>query len=448
MSRIQTDLRLKKFARLHVQKSLKVASLSSIAVAVAYALSLYYYVDHEIIITIVLFSIIITNVFRIFLSQCHAISDDVWFFRFRLLNLIVPFGFSVFSILAFMHHEHVQLVVTAYLILNALAASALLRLYLLKADLYIVVLVYMLSSAIGFFIWQNDVFFDVFGLFLVFIYTLFLFKLGSIQRHVFIDQKMTEFKLEDLIIDNELKKEEIIKNQKMSAVGELLSGIMHEINNPIAVVTTHTQLLDVLSRQSPKDEEKIDHSIKIIQKTASRLSKIISGTKALIRESTASEFESASVHQIIISTLDFLSEKMKNFNIQLTVEHLDEYKHLNIKCHPVQISQVLINLINNAFDALMKSVSVEKKLKINISIDQDNVIFTVIDNAGGLSEHVKSNLMKPFVTTKEKGLGSGLGLYISKKIIDAHGGQFYLKTSTVDQTEFVIKLPLLKNDIY
>jgi signal transduction histidine kinase len=112
-----------------------------------------------------------------------------------------------------------------------------------------------------------------------------------------------------------------------------------------------------------------------------------------------------------------------------------------LECRPAEISQLLINLISNSIEALENSI--EKKILIAWSYLGDNLVLSVSDTGPGVPENLRECLMRPFFTTKAVGQSAGLGLSISKKICESHGGTLEFQAQS-QQTEFVITLPLVQ----
>jgi len=118
-----------------------------------------------------------------------------------------------------------------------------------------------------------------------------------------------------------------------------------------------------------------------------------------------------------------------------------EIPDIKFECHPDEISQVLINLINNAHDAVITQE--EKWIELSIKLDThlDSLIFKITDSGLGIAEDISEKMFSPFYTTKAVGEGTGLGLSIAKKIIDAHNGELYLDQKS-KHTCFIVRIPI------
>ncbi len=150
------------------------------------------------------------------------------------------------------------------------------------------------------------------------------------------------------------------------------------------------------------------------------------------------KFESHKVKEIIQDTLGLCNEKFKSHGVIL---NLSVPEDLAIECNPLDVSQVLINLINNAFYAIKDHP--EKEISIAAHAVGEHVTISVMDSGPGICPTLKSKILEPFFTTKPFGEGSGLGLSISNSILKVHNGELYLD-ETVGKTKFVVKLPVFQ----
>lgn len=254
------------------------------------------------------------------------------------------------------------------------------------------------------------------------------------QNFMAIVEDITQRKLaEDQIAQQQLK---IIACSKMSALGEMAGGIAHEINTPLSVITMRSkQLARLLSHEHP-DLVKATEFCSLIEETGKRIAKIIQGLCSFSRTGDEDPFVSTSVESIIDDTLGFCSEKLHINGFKIDLSNIDS--SIAIECRAVEISQVLLNLINNAAHALENSQ--EKWIKIECVDSTDFVELMVIDSGPGIPKQIQDKIFQPFFTTKVVGEGTGLGLSISKGLIENHSGSLVLNTN-LPNTCFVIKLP-------
>ncbi len=228
----------------------------------------------------------------------------------------------------------------------------------------------------------------------------------------------------------------LTQSSKLSALGEMAGGIAHEINNPLSIIKGYVDLLKRHSLRNTLSPVILDQYITKIDQTVSRISKIVAGMRKFSRESSKDEKVHYSIRKIIEETLDICQEKINNHGTIINIEYP---KHLiEVYCRPVEVSQVLLNLINNSFQA----ISASHHSWINItSYETDNsVSIKIVDSGKSIPSEIKAKLFQPFFTTKEIGVGTGLGLSISRGIIEEHGGKLYLKEGEPNTT-FIVELP-------
>lgn len=222
---------------------------------------------------------------------------------------------------------------------------------------------------------------------------------------------------------------------KMSALGEMAGGVAHEINTPLAVIRLRTdQLLESL-QEDPIDREFFTKALSAIDQTVSRIGKIVNGLRSFARDGKNDQMSSYSVSQIIDDTLSLCRERFTHRGVQIDCLQLAD---IRINCRPSEISQVLLNLLNNAYDAIQNEN--EKWVRIELSESVQEVHISVCDSGKGIPLEIQEKIMQPFFTTKEIGKGTGLGLSISRGIIQNHGGQIKIDNS-VQNTKFVLTFP-------
>ncbi len=235
------------------------------------------------------------------------------------------------------------------------------------------------------------------------------------------------------------KKEAEIKlshASKLSALGEMAGGIAHEINNPLGIIKGYVDLLRRHSGRQTLRPELLGQYINKMDHTISRISKIVNGMRRFSRESSHDEKTKYSLNKIVEETLDICLERINNNGTAVQVEYLNGDS--DVFCRPIEISQVLLNLINNSFQAT--SSYNQPWIKINLEDLTESFRVSVIDCGKRIPQDVQNKLFQPFFTTKEIGVGTGLGLSISRGIIEEHKGKLYHQ-SDAPNTTFVIELP-------
>ena len=224
----------------------------------------------------------------------------------------------------------------------------------------------------------------------------------------------------------------------MSSLGEMAGGIAHEINTPLSTIQMKAELLLERLSEGGGNEKVINDSLNSIIITVKKIAKIIRGLRSFSRDGTKDPMSVCAVSQIVNDTFDLCRQKFFDHDVDLKFNFNED---LNILCRPGEISQVLLNLIQNAFDAVENLD--QKWIRVDLLEDKKSVLIKVIDSGSGIVKDVQDKLMQPFFTTKAIGKGTGLGLSISRGLIMAHGGTIELETDAVNTT-FCLKLPKIK----
>jgi signal transduction histidine kinase len=227
----------------------------------------------------------------------------------------------------------------------------------------------------------------------------------------------------------EMQRSKVEYSARLSTIGEMAGGIAHEVNNPLAIIVGASfQLRNFLTQTVPDPGKGLDYLHKI-DETANRISDIIRSLQYFARQGDDIPFEPTHVPIIIENTLKLCRQKFAQGHVDLQVDAVPE---VNIPVKSAQIAQVLINLLNNAYDAVLKAPV--KKVQLKFSQDKEGLTFSISDTGPGISDKAIEHIFEPFFTTKEIGKGTGLGLSVSKGIIEAHKGQMSVQTSSAGTT--------------
>ena len=228
----------------------------------------------------------------------------------------------------------------------------------------------------------------------------------------------------------------LVQSSKMSALGEMSAGLAHEINNPLAIISGKSQQIIAMIDREKIDPETLKKHVKLIESTAIRISKIIKGLKSFSRDGKNDPLEDFKLKTILDDTLELCASRFESHGINFIIDTFDP--NISILCRPTQISQVLLNLFNNAHDAIVESS--EKWVKFSVLDQEVKLVLLVTDCGNGIPPEIQKKLMQPFFTTKEIGKGTGLGLSLSKGIIESHGGTLEINNECKN-TCFRITIP-------
>lgn len=253
---------------------------------------------------------------------------------------------------------------------------------------------------------------------------------ANVEKEV--ENRTEELRKSHKIIVNQQRS--LISSAKMTALGEMAAGIAHEINNPLAIIQGNAGMIKTLTSSETVNLEMVRKSVSTVEATVKRIAKIVQGLRSFARDGSGDSFALVSVKNIVEETLALCKERFRNHSIQLEYDAIPD---VEIECRAVQISQVLLNLIVNSFDAVSE-LSV-KWVRVQVVDKSDAIEIHIMDSGPGIPEELRDKVMQPFFTTKEIGKGTGLGLSISQGLIEAHGGMLYLDVSR-QNTCFVVRL--------
>lgn len=226
---------------------------------------------------------------------------------------------------------------------------------------------------------------------------------------------------------------QLINSEKMASLGQLVAGVAHEINTPVASIKSNNSIISKLIPQIEQEElrEMFQQINSIDSEAIQRISNIVVSLKKFVRLDEA-ELQEANINKEIDLTLDLINHETKN---KIEIEKI--YGNIPpIKCYPNMLNQVFTNILVNACQAIKN----KGKITITTSFNDDTLEVKIKDNGEGIP---KENLNKIFTvgyTTKGVGVGTGLGLAISRKIIDKHNGKIQVYSEVGVGTEFIITI--------
>jgi C4-dicarboxylate-specific signal transduction histidine kinase len=222
----------------------------------------------------------------------------------------------------------------------------------------------------------------------------------------------------------------------------MAAGISHEIANPLTAVTLGSSQARALLARGVSDPAQMDKVLERIERSGFRIQKIIQGMRTLSRDGKGDPLVPYSLSQVVEETLSICSARFRTQGILLEVPpaELPSGQEPNVLCRPVQLGQIVLNLLNNAYDAVQGRP--DPWVRLSIRIEGSMGVLEVSDSGPDIAPEVAAKIMQPFFTTKVVGKGTGLGLSISQKIAADHGGSLELDRSR-SNTTFVLRIPLL-----
>lgn len=229
-------------------------------------------------------------------------------------------------------------------------------------------------------------------------------------------------------------------SSQLAELGIMAAGIAHEINNPLQALSYSLDLLKQhLETPSLSREQLTSKALRIVDRgstTVQRIASIVQTLRAFAREDRDAPFETVDVRDVVRELEELGASLVAAEGIELCVDLGPG--DLTVRARRIQLGQVLLNLVNNARDAVRTAA--EKRIDIRARAVPDAVELCVEDSGPGVPAAVRDQIMVPFFTTKDAGRGTGLGLSISTAIVEQHEGRLYLDTES-SRTRFVLRLP-------
>lgn len=230
---------------------------------------------------------------------------------------------------------------------------------------------------------------------------------------------------------------------RLAAIGTMAGGIAHEINNPLSIIKGNADSIKSTMNKEGIVNVTIEKKLNKIIETTDRVASIVHGLRFIASGAVEeNKFSKTKLDDLIGYTEEVARDRFSSSAINFDIENNSSTNVID--CRGVQISQILINLLNNSHDAILNKEN--KWVRLEVYDEQEKVCFKITDSGEGLSSNVVNRLFTPFFTTKEPGKGTGLGLSISKKIAEEHNGLFYYDKNSPN-TSFVLKIPKIQKPI-
>lgn len=235
-----------------------------------------------------------------------------------------------------------------------------------------------------------------------------------------------------------LKREAELHNAlRVAAAGELASSLAHELNQPLSAVSTYSQVSLQLLDRLPAETPRLADTLQKMAAEARRAGQVVHRLRRFFRSGEL-HVERISVAELISQAREPLARRLKSERVEL-LEHLPADLP-DVRVDRVQIEIVLHNLLGNALEAIVSSESERRLLVVSAEAQDRQVRICVTDTGPGIDELVAARLFEPFATGKAKGMG--LGLNISRSLVEAHGGRLVLAESRPGRTRFCFTLPI------
>ena len=226
--------------------------------------------------------------------------------------------------------------------------------------------------------------------------------------------------------------ESLIQAEKLATLGQLIAGIAHELNNPLAAMVGHAQMLR-LGQQDPKVAARADRIVEAAQRATRIVRNFLTAARRHHPERTA-----VSINDIVTKTLELLAYQFRVNNIEIESALAPDLPQIGGDPH--QLQQVILNLINNAIQAMAPRGQGRLSIRSALSPDRATMQLAVADNGPGIAPAHLSRVMEPFFTTKPQGEGTGLGLAIAQGIVTDHGGTITVESSIGQGATFSVTL--------
>ncbi|RXK14949.1 hypothetical protein CP985_11335 [Malaciobacter mytili LMG 24559] len=249
-------------------------------------------------------------------------------------------------------------------------------------------------------------------------------------------------------IGSRIKTEQILAQQsKMALMGEMIGNIAHQWRQPLSTITTASTGMQLQKEMGILQETELIKGLESINESAQYLSKTIDDFRNFFKPYKV--HTNFTVEFIIDKALKLVSAQFKNKDIKI-IKNIENIELNNLEN---EFTQVILNILNNARDQLLKQNQKEKLIIINSQIVEENAVIIIKDNGGGLDEKIMDKIFEPYFTTKEESNGTGIGLYMSKEIIEKHmngklfatNEKFIYNKKEYNFAVFKIQLPIKKD---
>ncbi len=248
--------------------------------------------------------------------------------------------------------------------------------------------------------------------------------------YIVLDEKLRSLRNKDERIKG--FEAQLVRANKLSSLGELAGSIAHEIKNPLISIQGFAKRIE-----KTNDPDKIANYARLIDREAGRITNVLAKLLDFSRMDEPKR-ERVDIGEIIDDTVLFMEHHLTRFkNVAVSVEK--NKKSVNVEVDKIHVQQVLVNLINNAAQAMPRGGTV----RIRSGIKDSSGYIAIADEGEGIDPEIMDNIFEPFFTTKPKGEGTGLGLSLSKKLVEANSGRIEVSTKKGEGSVFTLSFPLV-----
>jgi two-component system, NtrC family, sensor kinase len=292
------------------------------------------------------------------------------------------------------------------------------------------------------------------------------------------ERKKTEDELKATLQRIAETQNHLIQSEKMTALGQMVAGVAHELNTPIgyasnnvSIIRERFSLISALLIKALQAQESVyagelesalaameeirtmpNGTIAELEETIRRTERLFNGAITGFEQMTSlvrsmrnfsrldeAEMKKADLNESVRSCLLMIGHQLKDKDVTLTTEYTELPL---VDCFPAQLNQVFVNLIGNAIHAVESKP--EGKIQVSTALEDNFVVIRIADNGSGIPKQAQAKIFNPFFTTKPVGKGTGLGLSISYDIVRKHGGSLSFETEENVGTTFVVKIPAVE----
>ena len=230
---------------------------------------------------------------------------------------------------------------------------------------------------------------------------------------------------------------QLMNSEKMASLGEMIGNIAHQWRQPLSVITTASSGIRVKKEYNMLEDEFLINSLTEIENNSQYLSRTIDTFRNFVIDKR--ELETINLIDTLNNAIDMVEASLTNNHIKLE-KNTNNIDFIKYKLIVAEFIHVIINIINNAKDAVLEKNIQKPQIIINLNKSSEGIIITVADNAGGIPDNVINKIFDPYFTTKHKAQGTGLGLHMSYRIIENLEGRLSVENID-DGAKFTIELP-------